>query len=493
MASGRDPLTVGGRDDLSPRDPRGVESGEVHAIPARHQPRHDEAAAPRARLDQAGVPRAASPLVPWRGKPAVQVAANAPARGEVELHHDERVPEPVVAHPTVHAVAAQHTPGRRVGDAQLGRALAVVPQERHPPAVRGDARRGLRPQASGEDRAGRGPRLDLAPRRPRLPLGEQLAAAGAPHLATDAIGNELAGRALDEPRDHRVSRGLREPLEEPAAVRVRRVAVGPTGEEHRVPRRPRAARRGIGQEHLGVEAARHPAAARQPRLVVGRQPLRHPARLIGVWKGTRDAAEHALNHAPHALGAIEMEDVRELVRRDEAQPVVEVLEAGVGRGGGGEHGEPVRREHRREAVGRVDVVAEHDVDDTARRMQLVAQQLVGALSLPRLALGRRARRGSEVDPEVRGVQGAPAAGRINLSRGSPGKHAPQGECSQAPRRHGARHCCARSRRNASMPAATPRAYFHCPSSLASSASCSGIMMNAASVRAAGIHVGRASA
>ena len=172
------------------------------------------------------------------------------------------------------------------------------------------------------------------------------------------------------------------------------------------------------------------------------------------------------------------------MRRDESQPVVEVLEAGVGRGGGSEHGEPVRREHRREAIGRVDVVAEHDVDDTARRMQLVAQQPVGALSLPRLALGRRARRGSEVDPEVRGVKGAPGAGRIHLRPCPSGQHAQQGE--GRPHR-------ARSRRNASMPAATPRAYFHCPSSLASSASCSGIMMNAASVRAAGIHVGRASA
>src|SRR5213594_2820227 len=129
-----------------------------------------------------------------------------------------------------------------------------------------------------------------------------------------------------------------------------------------------------------------------------------------------------------------------------------------------------------------------------------------------MAVGR-----PEVDAEVRRVQGAPATRRIHLGLRAPGEQEQKqnAECGmrsaeykwkvepadrtsraiphsafRTPHLHGS---LARSRRKFSIPLTTPRAYRHCPSSLASNASCSGSMMNNPSVSAAGIHVGRTSA
>src|SRR2546429_3964302 len=115
------------------------------------------------------------------------------------------------------------------------------------------------------------------------------------------------------------------------------------------------------------------------------------------------------------------------------------------------------------------------------------------------------------------VEGAPGTGRINLSLSAAGEQQEQqnAECGMRnaelqrrfdpwarpstyiphsaldiPHYHGSR---ARSRRKFSIPRTTPRAYRHWPSSLASTASCSGSMMNSPSVSAAGIQVGRTSA
>src|SRR5207249_2811463 len=135
----------------------GVEAREAEPVPAGHEPGDDEAAATGAWLHEARIPRAPPPRA--LRQPAVQIAADAPARGEVELRDDERVPQPIVAHTTVDAVAAHHAPRRGVRDAQLRRALAVVPQEGDPPAVWRDARHGFGPQSRGENISRRDARL----------------------------------------------------------------------------------------------------------------------------------------------------------------------------------------------------------------------------------------------------------------------------------------------------------------------------------------------
>src|SRR2546425_5555141 len=57
---------------------------------------------------------------------------------------------------------------------------------------------------------------------------------------------------------------------------------------------------------------------------VDRQPLHHPARLILVREKARHPAENGLHATPPARGAVEMKDVRQLVRGHEPQPVVEI-------------------------------------------------------------------------------------------------------------------------------------------------------------------------
>ena len=112
----------------------------------------------------------------------------------------------------------------------------------------------------------------------------------------------------------------------------------------------------------------------------------------------------------------------ELVRRDESEPAVVVLQPGVGRRRREEQVDAVRRKHQRRTVRGVDVVDQREVDHLARRLELGRQQPVGALGLPSSNLRHVAVDRAEMNAEVGGVQGAPAAGGVNLRFSSPGQH-----------------------------------------------------------------------
>ena len=111
--------------------------------------------------------------------------------------------------------------------------------------------------------------------------------------------------------------------------------------------------------------------------------------------------------------------MRELVRGDEAQPAVVKQEAVVARRRRGENRDAARGKHRGEAVGRVDIVAQGEIHDAARWVQLPGEQGVRPLRLARLQQRHIAIRGPEVDAEVGGVERSPAAGRIHLGLRTP--------------------------------------------------------------------------
>jgi hypothetical protein len=116
-----------------------------------------------------------------------------------------------------------------------------------------------------------------------------------------------------------------------------------------------------------------------------------------------------------------MEDVRQLVRYDEAQPVVVVLQGGVAGGWWEEDVDAVGGKHEGGAVRRVEVIHQRQVHGLARRVELGAEQPVRALRLARREARYVAVRRAEMDTEVRGVERAPAAGRIDLSVGRGGE------------------------------------------------------------------------
>ena len=111
------------------------------------------------------------------------------------------------------------------------------------------------------------------------------------------------------------------------AVRVRRAAAGPVGQaavdaaKRLQPSRPRRLR-DDGPEVAGVQAARGGDRA----LFVGGETLDLPRRQKQIGKRIRQAAEDASNKAGPSLRPIEMDDVRELVREGQPQPVVGVAD-----------------------------------------------------------------------------------------------------------------------------------------------------------------------
>ena len=123
------------------------------------------------------------------------------------------------------------------------------------------------------------------------------------------------------------------------------------------------------------------ARAGELRLLVDRESFGEPRRRIRVGKERRGAAEDVLAERPDAARAIEMEDVRELVRDDELRPVVRVAERRLRDGRIGVDDDAVRGERRGGAVGEIDVVGEDEVDHAARRMHLARQLGVRALGV----------------------------------------------------------------------------------------------------------------
>ena len=93
-----------------------------------------------------------------------------------------------------------------------------------------------------------------------------------------------------------------------------------------------------------MRGAGEPAEPRQPGLVVDGQALGQPGGRVEVRKEQRIATEDVLRDAPPAAGAIEVEDVGQLVLDDERVPVaVESQRLDVDRWVGVEQ-DPIRRE-----------------------------------------------------------------------------------------------------------------------------------------------------
>src|SRR5256886_856347 len=168
-----------------------------------------------------------------------------------------------------------------------------------------------------------------------------------------------------------------------------------------------------------MKAAPPAPAVRELRFIVGRQAFDDPARLQRVREEPRRAPDHPLQHPPHAAYPVQVEDVRQLVHRDQAEPAVEPLEPGVADRGRQQEIDPARGEHGRGPVGDIDIVAQHEIDHAARRPELSREQTIGPLRFARFLLGDRAVRGAEVDPEMLRMEGAPATGRIDLDCGKP--------------------------------------------------------------------------
>src|SRR5256886_8530068 len=93
---------------------------------------------------------------------------------------------------------------------------------------------------------------------------------------------------------------------------------------------------------------------------------------------------------------------------------------------------------RRGPVGDVDIVAQHEVDDAARRPELCREQTIGPLRFARFLLGDRAVRGAKVDPKMLRMERAPGTGRIDLGFGPAGEERQREQRHPTPRRHVAR-------------------------------------------------------
>ena len=135
--------------------------------------------------------------------------------------------------------------------------------------------------------------------------------------------------------------------------------------------------RGCARVHreLGVLQS---SALRQARLVVDREPLREPGGTVRVGEERWPSAEHALRQAPYPADAIEVEDVGELVRDDDAQPVFVQAERAGFNWWCGEDDDPVGRRWSGIAVGVVGVVGDDEIDGTPRLRQLRRELRIGS-------------------------------------------------------------------------------------------------------------------
>ena len=230
-----------------------------------------------------------------------------------------------------------------------------------------------------------------------------------------AKGDRGAARRLHELSDRRGAARAREIVHEQRAIAVRNVAV-------RIARRRQAPfvnaeqpvlARGGGDDHLLVRAV-HASVAREVALEVHREPLRHPAGLVQVREERGRASEHVLRDAPPPARAIQMKDVRELVRDHERKPVIVVAKAQIIEWRMRVHDDAVRRERRRRSVREVDVVGNDEIDRPARLVQLRREFIVRPLGAHRRAARRRLELRCEVDVKVARVDRAPVRVRRHL-------------------------------------------------------------------------------
>src|SRR5579884_1422176 len=239
----------------------------------------------------------------------------------------------------------------------------------------GDGRRG------GADRANDGV-AELLPR-----LAERDAEALA-RRHVDEIWNEIGALLVDELAHAGVAPRLGEIVDEERAVGVRRLAEGilPLGEARVAEAGKAVIDRGGARDHamLGSLDA---SGAGQPRLLVDGESFGEPRRRVEIRKERGGAAEDMLADEPQAAGAIEMEDVGELVGDDELSPVVGVAQRRLVDGRIGVDDDAIRRIRRGVAVREIDIVGEDDVDHAARGMQLLRQLGVRTLGVAGDAAG----------------------------------------------------------------------------------------------------------
>src|SRR5688572_3464212 len=82
-----------------------------------------------------------------------------------------------------------------------------------------------------------------------------------------------------------------------------------------IERRELAAEDRRARDHVVMRAVR-PAGTGESRLLVDREPLDDPRREVVIRKPERVAAEDALRRAPPAREAVEVEEMRQLVRHE---------------------------------------------------------------------------------------------------------------------------------------------------------------------------------
>ena len=304
----------------------------------------------------------------------VQIGADDVGAREVELR------EEVAAARHRHAGAARvatsepHAPSRRRDEVRrVG--LATV-------AAGVDERRVVHPARRGGEEA---VRRQLAPAGQRIatrrdaaahrvaPLRVRAAERHAERAArrgVEPVRDELRRLRVDEAPDARFAVRAREPVDEQRAVAVRRLALGEArGAETQLVQSEQVAFRRAGARVHAVQRVVEATARREARLLVHGEPLGEPRRAVRVGKEVRRAPEHALRDAPDAARPIELEDVRQLVRDDELQPVLVEAEPGVLDRRHGEDDDPVRRRDDGVAVGVVRVVGDEQVDASTRRRE----------------------------------------------------------------------------------------------------------------------------
>ena len=175
----------------------------------------------------------------------------------------------------------------------------------------------------------------------------------------------------------------------------------------RVPERRRA------REHRELRA-RESSGTGEARLVVHREPLKHPRGRVKVWERRRGAPEHALRQPPPAACAVEMKDVRQFVRHEDLVPVHVVAQRHLLHRRPRVDDDAVRRERGRVPVREVHVVGEHDVDDPARRPQFLRELAIRPLGVCGGAARQRLEFAREVHAEVVRAQRPPVEIGANL-------------------------------------------------------------------------------
>ncbi len=307
-------------------------------------------------------------------------------------------------------------------------------------------------------------------------LGERDAESAA-RRRVEQIWNEVFALRLHELSDRGIAARLREVIHEERAVRVRGFAEWVAS----LPQAPRADARKSSvdcrraRDHAMLGPLDAPGAG-EIRLLVDRHSLEEPRRRVEIREGRRRAAEDVLAQRPDAAHAIELEDVRQLVRDHHLCPIVRVAKRALVHRRIGVDDDAVRRERARGSVREVDVVAERDVDHAARRVHLARELVVRPLRVGGETARQRLERRVEIDAEVARREGAPGevgslgargagneregegkGGRAQLDSLTAGRLEPA--CClavQLSSRPAPPHC-AIDRKYASIPSATPRA------------------------------------